>query len=148
VTKLYRMLPPEMICPWRTTSAELRCYDIEAKSLDEFKQYVDTHTGRTKRFVDPQFTFSHPARLTFRTKAHIAQYLLNYISRDSAYGELKRNCQTFTADLCSFIAGKKDVVPFHPVSRVDYHNRTYLFLYDSDMYDKKDPKQKRRIAKR
>jgi hypothetical protein len=84
-----------------------------------------------------QLSFSHSARLTFRSRAHIAQYLLNYINRDSSYAELKRNCQTFASDLCAFVAGKKKVAPFHPVSRIDYTNRTYFFLYDSHMYDNK-----------
>jgi hypothetical protein len=83
-----------------------------------------------------QLSFSHPARLTFRSRAHIAQHLLNYVNRDSSYAELKRNCQTFASDLCAFVAGKKKVAPFHPVSRIEYTNRTYFFLYDSHMYDK------------
>jgi len=121
--------------------------------------------GKDRRFVDPRVSFSHRARLTFRSKSHVAQYLLNYILRDPSYAELKRNCQTFAgalnqtlfllslvgkvqskilstnflgyfiADLCAFIAGKKEVLPFHPVSRIDYQNRTYLFLYDSHMYE-------------
>lgn len=133
---MYRALPPELICPWRTTSAEIRCYDVPAKTLPEFLQYVNQYTGATKRFVDPHCSFSHAARLTFRTKRHLAQYLLNYQRRDSSYGELSRNCQTFAADLCSFVAGKRNVPPFHPVSRIDYQNRTHLFLYDPHLYDK------------
>lgn len=70
---LYRVLPPEMICPWKTTAAELRGYDVKAKNLDEFKEYIARYQGSTKRFVDPHFTFSHPARLTFRSKSQIAQ---------------------------------------------------------------------------
>ena len=133
-TVLYRALPPEMICPWLTTHAEIRCYDVAARNLYEFKAYIDKYTGHDQRFVDPHVSFSHAARLTFRSKKHVAQYLLNYIQRDQSYNELKRNCQTFTADLCSFIAGKRNVPPFHPVSRIDYQNRTYLFLYDHHMY--------------
>lgn len=91
----------------RQTSAEIRCYDVPFKGHEEFKSYLFKYEGGDKRFIDPQFHFSHPARLTFRSRAHIAQYLVNYISRDTSYGELKRNCQTFCADLCSFIAGKK-----------------------------------------
>lgn len=134
ITALYRSLPPEMICPWRTTSAEIRCYDVESKSLDEFKAYIAKYEGNDKRFIDPHFS-SYPARLTFRSKKDLAQYLINYISRDSRYGELRRNCQTFTADFCSFVAGKRGIVPFHPVSRVEYKNRNHLFLYDSHLYE-------------
>lgn len=137
VTTLYQALPPEMICPWKSTRSEIRCYDVPAKSLEEFQKYMARYEGPSQRFVDPRFTFSHAARLTFRSKPQIAQYLINYIMRDSSYAELKRNCQTFAADLCSFLAGKKNVPPFHPVNRIDYQNRAYLFLYESQMYDKK-----------
>ena len=115
---------------------------MEAKDLDEFKAFLAKYRGKSERFVDPQVAFSHPARLTFRSRAHIAQYLLNYISRDSSYAELSKNCQTFAADFCAFIAGKREVPPFHPVNRIDYQNRTYLFLYDSHMYQKKGEKKK------
>uniref|UniRef100_A0A7S1UNC8 Uncharacterized protein n=1 Tax=Grammatophora oceanica TaxID=210454 RepID=A0A7S1UNC8_9STRA len=136
VNGLYKALPPEMISPWLATDAEIRCYDVESKNLDEFKEFVAQYEGQDKRFVDPQFSFSHPVRLTFRSRGHICQYLLNYIRRDTSYNELRRNCQTLSADLCGFLAGKKDIVPFHPVSRIDFRSRTYLFLYDSSMYNK------------
>lgn len=142
VTKLYERMPAEMILPWRTNLAEIRCYDVQAKNLDEFRAYLKQYEGNHQRFIDPRVSFSHPARLTFRSKSHIAQYLLNYITRDASYADLRRNCQTFAADFCSFIAGKKDIVPFHPVVRMDYQPRTYFFLYDSHMYIKKDNKKK------
>ena len=147
VTSLYKALPPEMICPWLTTAAEIRCLDVVAKNLEEMKDYMKMYEGAEKRFVDPQFTFSHSARLSFRSRSHIAQYLFNYISRDMSYSELKRNCQTLAADLCSFIAGKKDVAPYHPINRIDYHNRTHLFLYDSGMFAKKKGHLKGKIVK-
>lgn len=150
-TALYKSLPPELVCPWLTTVAEVRCYDVEAKSLDEMKEYMKIYSGAdtncVARFIDPKCTFSHSARLTYRSRSNIAQYLLNYISRDYSYSELKRNCQTFAADLCSFVAGKKDVAPYHPINRMDYHNRTHLFLYDSSMYDKKKKGSKANQAK-
>ena len=123
-----------MISPWLTTAAEIRCYDVAAKSLEEMKEYIATYTGPDQRFLEPHYSFSHGARLTYRSRSHIAQYLINYISRDCSYSELTRNCQTLAADLCGFLAGKKDVVPYHPINRIDYHNRTHFFLYDSDMY--------------
>jgi hypothetical protein len=147
MTHLYKHFPPELICPWRTEQAEIRCYDIPVQSLSEFQDYVQQYVGPTQRFLDPQVTFSHSARLSFRSRQHIAQYLINYIMRDTTYAELKRNCQTFTADLCSFLAGKKNVAPFHPVSRIEYQNRTYLFLYDSGMYETKLEKKRRKSQK-
>jgi hypothetical protein len=137
--QLYRSLPPEMISPWRTSEAEIRCYDVSCRNVAEFRTYVNRYSKDAadpayKRFVDPHYSFSHPCRLSFRTRRHVAQYLLNYIGRDTSYGELSRNCQTFAADLCSFLAGKRNVPPFHPVNRIDYQNRTHLFLYDSTLY--------------
>jgi hypothetical protein len=138
---LYKTFPPEMISPWKTSTAELRCYDVKAKTFEEFKVYVEKYKGNTKRFVDPRFTLSHPARLTFRSKSHIAQYLVNYTLRDTVYSELRNNCQTFAADFFSFLVGKKGIAPFHPVNRIEYQNRTYLFLYDSHMYENKEQKK-------
>lgn len=145
VTKLFRALPNEMIAPWLTSAAEIRCYDVEAKNLDELKTFIKNYEGSTKRFVDPHYTFSHRARLSYRSKKNIAQYLLNYTGRDCTYDELKRNCQTFAADLCSFLAGKKSIEPFHPINRISYEPRPYLFLYESYMYE--NTKQARRKEK-
>ena len=62
VSELYKAMPPELISPWLTTAAELRAFDVEAKTLDEMKDFIEKYTGPDKRFVDPQYTFSHPAR--------------------------------------------------------------------------------------
>lgn len=134
---MYKHFPPEMVCPWLTNATEVRAYDLNAKNLEEFKEYVKKYEGKGKRFVDPRFNFSHSCRLTFRSKKHIAQYLVNYVRRDASYNELKRNCQTLSADLCAFLAGKKEVQPFHPVSRIEYKNRSHLFLYDPGMFQEK-----------
>ena len=139
VTAFYKCLPPEMVAPWKTSRAEIRMYDVESKNLSEFQAYVryySTHAAENnRRFIDPHFTCSYPVRLSFRSKAHIAQYVINYIRRDSKYELLSKNCQTFAADLCSFLAGKKDIVPFHPVNRIEFQPRNHLFLYDSGMYE-------------
>jgi hypothetical protein len=129
-TEIYKAMPLEMIQPWMTTRSEIRVLDVKARNLQEMKAYVAKYTGSSKRFVDPHFTFSHDVRLTFRSKSQLAQYFINYISRDSTYAELKRNCQTFSADLCAFLAGKRNIPPFHPVNRLDYQNRVYYFLYE------------------
>ena len=136
MSELFQAIPNEMIAPWLTCSAEIRCYDVKAKNLEEFKEYIRKYEGSDKRFVDPHYTFSHRARLSYRSKRDIAQYCLNYIGRDCSYDELKRNCQTFAADTCAFLAGKKYVDPYHPINRVQYDNRTHLFLYESSMYER------------
>mmetsp|Transcript_30213 Transcript_30213/g.46328 ORF Transcript_30213/g.46328 Transcript_30213/m.46328 type:complete len:213 (-) Transcript_30213:1248-1886(-) len=138
VTEMYRNFPPEMVAPWLIDHAEIRCFDVDMKNLEDMKAYIAKYEGSDKRFIDPHYTFSHPARLHFRTKSQIAQYMVNYISRDTRYSELKRNCQTFVADLCSFLCGKKGVQPFSKVIGINHHNRTHMFLYDSEMFDAKN----------
>lgn len=119
-------------------AAEIRAYDVPSKTYNEFKDYIKKYeSGDDKRFIDPQYPFSSPVRLTHRSKKDIAQYITNYIRRDVSYSQLKRNCQTMAADLCAFLAGKREVLPFHPVNRIEYKNRSYLFLYEPDMYDQK-----------
>jgi len=144
--KLYAAYPPELIQPWFSDRAEIRAYDVKARNFEEFKTFVQKYSeaGESQRFVDPQFTFSHPARLTMRTKAQMARYLINYITRDDDYEQLKRNCQTFAADLCAFVAGKKSVSPYSPlVSTVRQvqesgHNKIHHFMYDSYSYQKQN----------
>lgn len=131
---LYRSFAPEMIIPWKDNLSEIRVYDVGAKNLEEHLAFMARHTGKDKRFLDVRHTFSHAVRLTFSSKEHIAQYLINYIRRGKTYSEIRRNCQTFAADFCAFLAGKKDVQPFHRINRLEYHNQTHYFLYHSHMY--------------
>ena len=130
-------MPDELKGPWRTSAGEIRCYDVPQQNITEFMAYMERFKGKAARFVDPQITFSHKARLSFRSKRDLAQYLLNYVGRDCSYQELRKNCQTFAADLCAFLAGKRSVDPFHPLVQIEYKNRSYQFLYDSSMYAKK-----------
>jgi len=141
ITEMYKHFPPEMVCPWLSNAAEIRVQDIPAKSLEEFKAFVKKYEGSDKRFVDPHYCFSHPVRLSLCSKKNIAQYLCNYIRRDISYSELRRNCQTMSADLCAFLAGKREVLPYHPVNRIEYTNRSYLFLYEPDLYDQNKSKE-------
>lgn len=123
-----------MILPWKDTLSEIRCIDVPGKSLKDFLSFMKQYTGKDKRFLDVQVTFSHDVRLSFNYRDHIAQYLINYVRRGRTYSEIRRNCQTFAADFCAFLAGKKEVTPFHPINRIEYHNQAHFFLYDSSMY--------------
>lgn len=136
---LYRALPPEMVCPWKGELAEIRCTDVRARSLDEFKSYVAGYTGNEHRFLDAHFSLSAPVRLYHRTHADVVRYLLNYMGRDRRYTEKVRNCQAFATDLYAFAAGKKGVEVFSSYLRPLYQNRTHLFLYDPTMYDNPTP---------
>jgi hypothetical protein len=117
------------------TLSEIRCIDVPAKNVSEYLEFMAGHTGRDKRFMDVRLTFSHAVRLTFCTQEHIVQYLINYIRRGKTYSEIRKNCQTFAADFCAFLAGKKDVQPFHALNRLEYRNQTHYFLYESTMYE-------------
>ena len=123
-----------MTVPWRDSLSEIRVFDVDAKNVEEFLEFMGRYEGLDKRFYDIRKTFSHATRLTFRSREHIAQYLINYCRRARTYSEIQRNCQTFAADFCAFLAGKKDVQPFHPINRVEYRNQTHYFLYESTMY--------------
>jgi hypothetical protein len=138
---LSQYMPQELIGPWRTSAGEIRCFDVPQRNLDQFVEYLQQYRGKDARFVDPQVTFSHVARLSFRSKRDIGQYLLNYVGRDCSYQELRKNCQTLAADLCAFLAGKKYVDPFHPLVQIEYRNRAYQFLYESNMYAKSKTKK-------
>eukprot|EP00940_MAST-03C_sp_MAST-3C-sp2_P000443 g443.t1 len=149
--QLYRAMPPEMIMPWKGMFAEIRCADVEAKNIDEFKKYVRTYEGElttempggTLRFLDADFTHSNQIRLTHRSQEDIARYLLNYMGRDRRYTQEFRNCQAFAADFFGFVAGKKDILPYHAIIRMSYKPRKHLFLYNPDMYAKPEPDEKK-----
>jgi len=131
---LNNCLPSELIAPMRSSLMELRCTDVAAKSVDEHLAYMNFHTGKHNRFLDVQLTFSHTVRLSFNSQEHIAQYLINYVRRERTYSEIQSNCQTFISDFSAFLAGKKDIQPYHPVQRIAYRNRAHYFLYEGSMY--------------
>lgn len=117
------------------TLSEIRCIDVKAKNVSDYLETMKRHTGREGYFMDVRHTFSHAVRLTFCSQDQIVQYLINYIRRGRTYSEIRKNCQTFSADFCAFLAGKKDVQPFHPLNRFEYRNQTHYFMYESSMYD-------------
>jgi len=134
VPELLRAMPPVLVAPFNVKLAEIRCLDLPAKSLDEFKEYVQSFTGASKRFLDPHYQHSGPVRLFHRTQEDIMRYVLNYMARDRIYAEDSRNCQTFAADFFGYLAGKKGIEPFSMVCRVKYKARHHLFPYEPAMY--------------
>lgn len=134
MNNLFKSFPSEMVLPWKTDRAELRMIDVTAKNIDEFKAYMQEYTGT--RFIEPEVVSSSAVRISFRDQEHLAKYLLNYSVRDTSYSEAFRNCQTFAADLMSFLAGKQKFEPYHPLNRIMYIERKHLFLYDPEMFEK------------
>ncbi|KAL7527335.1 hypothetical protein ACHAXR_001902, partial [Thalassiosira sp. AJA248-18] len=144
-SQMYAAFPSEMVLPWKKTNSEIRVTNVPYRNKDELiNNFMKKYEGHQGRFVDINCSFSHEVRLTYNTRSNIATYLVNYILRDKTYNEMKRNCQTFAADLCGFLAGKKDVSPYHPVSQIQYQNKNHTFLYESSKYSTK----KRNKAKR
>ncbi|CAB9525176.1 expressed unknown protein [Seminavis robusta] len=129
-TQMYKCFPPEMVAPWLTDIAEIRCSDVEATSLEEFKAYLVKYEQCNKRFFDIQHTFSSHSAARQVSKKDIAEYLVNYIRGDPSYVVLNHNCQTFTADLCNFLAADEEntAKPIRPFFQFFYKNRTDLFL--------------------
>jgi hypothetical protein len=136
---VYQNLPANMVGPWMGNFAEIRCADVKARNVDEFKTYMDEWTGPTKRFLAPEVLASGPVRISFNSQDDIMRFLVNYISRDRNYTEEFRNCQAFAADFYGFICGKKNIVPTTKVLQATYQPRQYLFLYDADAYQKRTP---------
>jgi len=132
---LAKCMPSVMVAPYRTELAEVRCCDVPARNLAEFKAYMRRHTGVDRRFLDPQYPYTARVRIHHRTQEDIMHYVTHYIGRDSRYHEKFRNCQFFAADMYGFLTGKKGIEPFGIVSRTTYKPRTHLFLYDPDMYE-------------
>lgn len=131
---LYRCMPPSMIMPWKGQFAEIRVHDVAARTLDEFKAYVESYTGPELRFLDVNYIMSADVRLFHRRQTDVQRYLLNYMGRDRRYTEEFRNCQTFAADFFGFMAGKAGIEPFHRINRVAYRNRSHNFLYSPELY--------------
>ncbi len=79
---LYRNIHPEMVTPWKDNLSEIRVHDVPVRNFEQFKtDFMERYTGPQERFLDVHYTFSHKVRLTFSSKFHIANYLINYIRR-------------------------------------------------------------------
>jgi len=133
--KIYEVMPNAMKTPWCADLTEVRIYDLPAKTLEEFNAFVEKYSSRSdlplkeQRFLEPNIYASSKVRLRSCTQTDIAGYMLNYASRAKEYGELTANCQTFVADLYSFLAGVKESQPYSMVVKPGYKQRSYSFLY-------------------
>ncbi len=90
---MYTRMPACMAAPCLKEYAEIRCNDIQAKNLDEFKAHLHKYEGPKLRFLVPEVIRSNAVRISFNSQEHIMQFLLNYIMRDRVYSETVRNCQ-------------------------------------------------------
>lgn len=109
--------------------------DMPITSKEQLEQYLrryseDGGLPRNEwRFKAPRIYASSEVRLRLRSPAHIAGYLLNYISRVAEYDTLRKNCQTFATDFFAFLTGQKDIQPFTNIVVPLYSQRTQAFLY-------------------
>jgi len=127
---LYDAMPPCMKGPWCSDRAEIRAFDVPAKTLEEFEAYLHkySHEGHDARFLEPEVAQSADVCLSHRSQVDIMRALLNYVACNGDYVEESQNCQTFAADFFSYITSHQ-VQPFHPVCRVLYQSRVLSFLY-------------------
>jgi len=129
-TALSRQMPACMVMPWRDDLAEIRCSDVQARNLDEFKSYVARYTGHQHRFVDPRFSFSGPVRLNKRSQLDVMEYLYSYMAHERRFDIKYRSCQTFACDFFSLLTGQTESVkPFNPVLAKAYQPHRDWFLY-------------------
>ena len=83
-----------MRCPVHLAAqfAEIRCSDVPATSLQQFKDYVAKYSGGPKgRFLDPHFTHSSPVRLYHRSQAHDGYVTVIRLLPDRYIGGLGRH---------------------------------------------------------
>ena len=141
VPELIKYMHPNMITPWRMEFSEFRVSDLPGvRNFAMFQEYVKKYTGNEHRFIDPCYMASMKVRLQRCDEADLAQYLVNYMRRDTRYHLEHRNCQSAAADLAGFLAGKGDIRPLSAIARGTYHSRTHLFLYNPEEYTPIMPK--------
>jgi hypothetical protein len=133
--KIFESMPDSMKSSWCPDLTEIRICDLPAKTMAEFNAFLEKYSNRSglplqeQRFLEPKIYASAPVRVRSCTQADFAGYMLNYVARAPEYGELTVNCQTFTTDLFSFLAGVKDAQPYSMVCKPGYKQRSYSFLY-------------------
>jgi len=127
---LYSAMPPALKAPWRSNLSEIRIFDLAARDLREFKEFLTAHTGPTKRFFEPTIAASADVRLSYASAADLMRYCLNYVRNDTHYSEQARNCQTFAADLFALLTGQHSAEPFSAVNRIMYKRHLDWFLCD------------------
>lgn len=138
-TQLDVAMPAGMKCPWDSSKSEIRIVDMPLASLQDFEGYLKKYSRegdvpvKEQRFVDPKIYDSGDVRLRGCTPSHMAGFMLNYVSRAGKYVEwdpkMAQNCQTFAADVFSFLTGKKDAKPFGALIQAVYSQRNFSFLY-------------------
>lgn len=143
-TKLDQAMPASMKAPWDCGKSEIRIYDMKLKDQKELRAYLHEWSAENSaagklpqeevRFVEPVIFGSGDVRIRRCTPAQLMGFILNYIHRAWAYieWEPKRasNCQTFAADLFSFLTGKRDFKPYVPLIAGVYNQRSFSFLYE------------------
>ncbi|CAE7769394.1 unnamed protein product [Symbiodinium necroappetens] len=109
VPEIYEAMASSMRGSWNQVRSEIRMIDMPITSKEQLEQYLrryseDGGLPRNEwRFKAPRIYASSEVRLRLRSPAHIAGYLLNYISRVAEYDTLRKNCQTFATDFFAFL---------------------------------------------
>mmetsp|Transcript_1824 Transcript_1824/g.5369 ORF Transcript_1824/g.5369 Transcript_1824/m.5369 type:complete len:403 (-) Transcript_1824:35-1243(-) len=132
-TALYGAMPSAMVAPWDSGLSEIRVLDVAARDTDAFKAFLrqySEHGGlpqNEQRFLEPNFPIdSGTVHLYRRSRGDVSRYLLNYIRADGSYSEITRNCQTFAADLFTFLTGRPASVTTDLMKIVYTSHRAYF----------------------
>mmetsp|Transcript_2807 Transcript_2807/g.4305 ORF Transcript_2807/g.4305 Transcript_2807/m.4305 type:complete len:570 (-) Transcript_2807:228-1937(-) len=115
-TELFRTMlekVPTMVRPWHNDRHELRINDIPIATHEEFVKFMDDYSkpGPEQRFFDvhgyKNKKMASPALFGRNTEKQLYQALLNYNKNSGgSYSEVAMNCQTFQADLFTWLTGK------------------------------------------
>jgi len=121
-TSLCKAMPAALVGPWDSRRSEIRCYDVPMATPEDMSEYLKRYTGANERFLVPVLVDSATVRLSHRSQADLAQYLLNYVGNDPSYHEESRNCQTLAADL---VTQAHPHTPNHPSGHLSIHSFVY-----------------------
>ena len=136
---LYGLMPESMKLPWTPSRSEIRLFDMPWKGIKDADAFFRSHEGGNGRFLQSFITKTAAVTLPNATRATIYAGLLNYIAGDPSYSEFSglllagNNCQTFAADLHSYLTQSKKVKPVTRVIGSFYYNRASLFLGNAHM---------------
>jgi hypothetical protein len=147
--RLYSAMPASMKVPWDCNKSEIRIFDMPCFGKHGIAEYLHKYSFMAgspetiseipkveQRFLEPRECYEGEVRLRNLTPSVLAGFALNYVQNTPVYITLEptraANCQTFAADLFSFLCGRSDVKPCSHLVQLVY-KRNLSFLYkDAD----------------
>jgi len=135
---LYQAMADSTKRPYDDQKSEIRMIDMHVKNKTDFwENWLLKYSNKGslpqdfQRFFDPTIFASGANRVRGCTPSQLSGYCLNYIWRAWAYDIMSANCQTFAADLFTFLTGVKSA-PFSSFLRPGYQQKTMAFMYQPE----------------